>query len=512
MKAKKEPFKESTFFSAYKKIRNQFRQYNPFQLIDACINYLYSPTKIEIDQYKKNPWSVLLLIKWILIDDQFSTSRKKELTQTSFNKILQVMHDLGANIRMPSEYSHHALFFRNIAYQQFLYQHPLNLACLARQKILFDRVSDTHFFKKEFTKKTNLTIEHFLELGLVLLCRYIIDTKPIVTSHWFESIKSHYSGSEVVGLLELISIDLGDLRSRLLKSEKNKRSSLEYYEQTPFLNFPLIKSGDKYICVYPNILFRTIEHFIYDSLRAWDSTKFMAKFGDIFERYVERGLSYAGIPYVTEKTLIKELGDDGNVVDFLIGDGDSNIFIDAKAVEMAHQGKVTYLAHIVKDRVKTSIIKAIEQSFDVLRRLRNADSSNPIVKHRNNNYLVVVTFKELYLGNGQNLFDAIAKDKLQKLIEKYKDSPQIPLENMYFITIDEFDYFVQLIKDGKITFASGLSKARGSDHEAKTRKFDFTLHLRSWDNDQKPPVYVQDEADLLFSKIETVLRNNEGLS
>ena len=83
---------------------------------------------------------------------------------------------------------------------------------------------------------------------------------------------------------------------------------------------------------------------------------------------------------------------------------------------------------------------------------------------------------------------------------------------MYFITIDEFDYFVQLIKDGKTTFASGLSKARESDREAKTKKFDFTLHLRSWDTNQKPPIYVRKEADLLFAKIETILRNNERLS
>lgn len=512
MKPKRKPFRESTFFSAYKKIRNQYRQYHPLQLIDACINYLYSPTKTEIDQYKKNPWLVLLLIKWVLIDKQFSTTGKKNLTQNGLNKILQMMHDLGAKIRMPSEYSHHTLFFRNMAYQQFLYQHQLNLACFARQQILFGEVGDNHFFKQKFIEKANLSIDHFLELGLVLLCHYIIDKKPNVNSRWFDSIKSHYSSAEVSSLLELLSIDLNELRNSLIKSTGNKRASHEYYEQTPFLNFPLINLGDNYLCVYPNILFRAIEHFIYDSLRLWDSTKFMAKFGEIFERYVERGLSYSGVPYVSEKTLAKELDGDGNVVDFLVNEGDTNIFIDAKAVEMAHQGKVTHLANIVKDRVKTSIIKAIEQSYDVLRRLQTTDSSVPIIKHRNNNYLLVVTFKELYLGNGQIFFDAVAEEKILKLCENFKDSPQIPLENMYFITIDEFDYFVSLIREGKITFDSGLSKAKEADREPMTRKFDFSLHLRSWDNDLKPPIYVQDRSEALFSKIETILRNNEGLS
>ncbi len=512
METKRKPFRESTFFSAYKKIRNQFRPYHPLQLIDACIKYLYSPTETEIDRYKKHPWLVLLLIKWVLIDEQFSTTGKKHLTQNVLNKIFQMMHDLGAKIRMPSEYSHYTLFFRNIAYQQFLYQHQLNLACFARQQILFGKVGDTHFFKQKFVEKTNLSIDQFLELCLFVLCHYIMVKKPAVNSHWFDSIKSHYSSGEVSSLLELLSVDLNELRNSLIQSAGNERISHEYYEQTPFLNFPLINLGDNYVCVYPNILFRAMEHFIYDSLRMWDTIKFMAKFGEIFERYVERGLSYSGVPYVTEKTLAQELDGDGNVVDFLVNERDTNIFIDAKAVEMAHQGKVTHLANIVKDRVKTSIIKAIEQSFDVLRRLQTTDSSIPIIKHRINNYLLVVTFKELYLGNGQNFFDAVAKDKILKLCEKFKGSPQIPLENMYFITIDEFDYFVSLIKEGKITFDSGLSKAKESDRDPRTRKFDFSLHLRSWDNDLKPPTYVQDGYKALFSKTESILRNNERLS
>jgi hypothetical protein len=83
---------------------------------------------------------------------------------------------------------------------------------------------------------------------------------------------------------------------------------------------------------------------------------------------------------------------------------------------------------------------------------------------------------------------------------------------MYFVTIDEFDYFVSLIRESKISFDSGLSKAKESDSEPRTRKFDFSLHLRSWDNDLKPPIYVQNESEALFSKIEKILRNNEGLS
>ena len=91
----KEPFRESTFYSSYKEIRNQFRHYDSLQIIDACISYLYSPTKTKIDQLKKNPWLILLLIKWVLLDEEFASSTKKALEPAKLNKIFQMLHDLS---------------------------------------------------------------------------------------------------------------------------------------------------------------------------------------------------------------------------------------------------------------------------------------------------------------------------------------------------------------------------------------------------------------------------------
>jgi hypothetical protein len=465
-----------------------------------------------MDQMQKLPWLVLLLIKWVLVDEQYATSGKRDLDANKFKKMLQLMRDLGSKIRGPSQYAHHALFFRNIAYQQFLYQHSFGPDSLARQSLLFGSVEDSHLFKREFVNLTGMSIEHFLELALILLCRFIDGKGHTISSQWFQTVRSYYTANEIEALLRALSINLPELRQKLLNLERAGRRSSEFYEQTPFLRFPLLKVNGQYLCVYPNVLFRTLEHFIYDVLRSWDSNRFMAKFGEAFERYVEKGLIYAKVLHANEAVLKRELVGTGSLIDFLCHDKNSNILIDAKAVEMAYEGKVTHLPEIVRDRVKTSIIKAIEQAFDVLRRLQITNSKNPVIRNRNTNYLLVVTFKELYLGNGRNFYDAIAKDKLDEISEKYRGSPQIPLENMYFITVEEFDYLIEMIRTGNTSFEGALTKAKESDSDIRSRKFDFFLHLSSWDNELKAPQYIQDEQKRLYDKILKILGEQEHKS
>lgn len=66
---------------------------------------------------------------------------------------MQRLIDIAAVIRFPSEYPHHMLFFRNLSYQQFIYQRLLNVRAFARQFILFADLDEQHLFKVHFKKK-----------------------------------------------------------------------------------------------------------------------------------------------------------------------------------------------------------------------------------------------------------------------------------------------------------------------------------------------------------------------
>ena len=140
-------FDESKFYEAYKRIRNKFRNYDSKLLIIGCLKYLHQPTQNKIDQLQKQPWLVLLLIKWVLLDDQSFAPRKRPPTSHDLNALLQSVHDLGSTIRLPTQFDHHRLFIRSISFQQFIYQREFSLSHLSRQIALFSKLPDTHLIK-----------------------------------------------------------------------------------------------------------------------------------------------------------------------------------------------------------------------------------------------------------------------------------------------------------------------------------------------------------------------------
>jgi len=498
-------FSESDYYAAYKRIRNQFRKFNPLSIIIACFNYLYKPTKDELEELQKQPWLILLLIKWILLDEQFDVHNNKSIPVNKLNKILQSVHDLGGLTRLPSDFEHYTLFFRSIAYQQFFYQRQFSIRHLARQQILFGQLPDNNLIQSKFKELTGLQINRFLELSLITLVRFISDKNSSLPLNWFSNVSHEYSDDERNNFLKSISLPLLSIKKSLLSRDSGRRTAQEYFEQTPFLEFPLIQTNTDFLCTYPNVLYRCLEHFIYDKLRLWDAQIFMGKFGPMFERYVEKSIEYMGLPYISESELKVHFNEKGNLVDFIVFDNDSNIFIDAKAVEMAYQGKVTHLSEVVKDKTKNSAIKAIKQAHDVLKQLENIEISHPHLRRRSKNYLLVITFKELYLGNGQTFYESVAREKIDSIYQEYKAYTHIKLEDMYFITIDEFDIFSELVKTKKIGFAEGIEVAKNKDQHPQTKKFDFLLHLMSWGRSNDMPSYLSEQSDEMFEKIKQIL-------
>jgi hypothetical protein len=467
---------EDVFYTEYKKIRNKFRNFNPYQSFFACIDYLHYPVKDKIEELQKHPWFVFLLLKWIFSDEQFSAYNKKDINKIAFTSVLQMMRDLGAIIRMPSEYYHHTLFFRNIAYQQFIYQLDFNIASIARQQILFDDKTNNRF-NNDFEKATAISINDFLEISILILTRFVDTTNyDTISIAWFGELRKAYKDDTINKYLSLISLEVHQLHEFFIEEDLNKKKKKihEFYEQTPLLKYPLIKINDNYICMYKNLLFRSIEHFIYDKLKFLNPENFMTSFGHIFEKYVEKGLSYANVEFITEKEILKDFPDNRKVIDFVINEKTATIYIDAKAVEMTYLGKVTHDPDIISDKVKDTIIKAIEQAFETANRPILFQSSNDSKE----NFLLVITYKELYLGNGTNFYETIAKNRIDKIINNYSNQKIIPLENIYFITIDEFDYLIELVNKKKISFLEILQYAKEADKDEFSTRFDFHQHLK----------------------------------
>jgi len=496
-------FSEDRFFGAYKTIRNNFRKYDTTAFIEGCFNYLHHPTKNDLEQLRKHPWLVFLLIKWVIGDEQSFTLRRAIPSNSDISTAIQRMLDLGENARYPSDFEHHTLFFRSIAYQQFIYQEEFKFSHLARQFILFGALPPDHFIKIEFHNLTELSVEVFLELSFILFMCFSKGDVHVIDQNFFSPLINKYSIHEINIFLRAFSKPFPEIKTQVNARNNGKIQAEEYYEQTPFLAFPLVEDGTRFICTERHVLLRCIEHFIYDRMKIWDAQKFMNEFGYIFERSVETAIQHSKLPYTTEAKLRETFGHNRNLVDFIIEDSNSSVFVDAKAVEMAYQGKVAHLCEVVEDKA-LSILKAIKQANEVITSLLNFTDNHCVLRRTTNNYLIVVTYKDLFLGNGVTFYEGIAKASVDTIRAKYPNGG-IPLENMYFLNIDEFELLSEAIANGHIGLVEGLEKAKVADSNAHTKKFNFFLHIASWNIPTPIPAYLQDRVTSEIDKIKPFL-------
>lgn len=493
-------FREDSYYGHFKSIRNRFRQFRSLDLIGKCLDYIHAPTRSRIESLQKHPWLVLVLMKWIFLDDNYPNSRGKTANKKDLMLLLQMTLDLTNKLRSPSDYDHHTLFLRNLAYQQFPYQSSFNYAHLARQVILFSNLPNNHLINKQFTILTGLKIADFLGLSWVLAIHFHDDSQQTLTLDWFNQFKDKYSKDTVTKYLNVISSHIDEINKDLVSADIRARKSTELYESSPFIKRPLIHTGSGYVLTERHLLYRCVEHYVYDILRQWDSQAFMAKFGGMFERYTEEILKEGALTYSTEKQVETALGLKGKQIDFIVHEESSNIFIDAKGVELNYKGRVTHTASFLKGNTKTSIIKAISQAHDVVRKLNK--NPNCGIPNHICNYLLVVTYKEFHLGSGRNYYDIVAKDAMDKIYEKYSDTPSISPDNMYFITIEEFELACEMTKHPETSLTTIIEAAKHMDNDPKTRKFGFIQHLHSMETPIKKPAKLRAIKDQTFSSLQ----------
>lgn len=465
------------FLSEFGRLRAGFRSLKSEALIDQIVRYINDGFDIsDLEHMKKAPWVQLLLIKWILIDPDYGKG-KSEPNTSQVNALLNQVWALQGKARLPTDFPNANFFMRAMANQQLDFQINFSYTKFARQRVLFSKLPENHTLKTRFKETTGLSIGTYLELAFALVAFIAGGAHFKLTLSSFSALESQYSADEIEQFLESLSMNKKVLIAWLKEVSPQGRSSVEYYLETPFYSVPLLKSGPNFLCWYPTVLYRSIEDCIYDKLKAIDSQSFMDKFGTIFENYMEEVLENTGAFFLKEEK-IKELMPGKKCVDFVIAQDEHLIFIDAKGVELSDDARSTHLPELIKRKTKNSILKAIEQSYSVYENLELLGSLLNLSRDDVIPYVLVVTHKEHYLGDGEVFSGIIAADKISKIKQDYP-SVNIPEHNMYFITIDEFDQLAESVRTGKTTFVDFMKQVMEADREPSTKKFSFQLHLES---------------------------------
>lgn len=75
--------------------------------------------------------------------------------------------------------------------------------------------------------------------------------------------------------------------------------------------------------------------------------------------------------------------------------------------------------------------------------------------------------------------------ELEKIRALHAADTLIPFENIYFLSIGEFEDLIHLVSEGEIGLVEALEKAKKADTNVSSHKFTFDLHINDWLREKK---------------------------
>lgn len=465
-------------YAHYKKARNQLRRFEPGSVIQHFVDALYRAHTGGVDVLKYyQPWNILLAIKWTFQELDGLSHRRPHASLNDVHKILNILHELEGDVPLPSQIGNIMLFMRRMAFQQF-WRHPPDGSALARQEALFGELPPGHQFNTQFLNATGVTITEFLDLAFALLALVITDNPPRAVGRAdFANIEPRLKPRSLDGFLQQLSRTPQELHDWLNEPTIREASvSDQLVLPNPLIRAPLLNANGLYLVYYPPLVFRALEESIYRTLRSADPAAFMQKFGPLFERYINRCLTDTGLSFTAEAEL-RQMLPCGKCVDFLIVEDGCNILIDAKGVEMSPLGRVSYQAEVVYRAMKESAMKAVVQGMETAQRITASPPDSPW--GRSEHFMLVVTFEQLNLGCSSYLASTLGDSLTSNLSRQFGATLPFPLENVFFLSVSEFERMLECVRAGATTLLKVLKHAKQDDASPQTQKFHFGQHLES---------------------------------
>jgi hypothetical protein len=458
------------YFSAYKTIRNKLRKFAPQSVVECALNVLWTPHENKVEMLKQAPWQTLLLVKWALINRQASDRTGERLSKEKFDAIRQSLWDLPEAVRRVEGQSLE-LFMRQITYQQMEFQRS-ETPVFARQPALLGALDQNHPLRRMFHETTGLDVLDFLDLSLATYSA-IIGGQRLIPLGWFEPLRKCY-GTAVDAYIRAISVNYVELRDFLRSQpDANQRWISEYFEFTPIKRYPLFRQGEIFQAWHPMVFSRGIETFVHAVLSEVDAEDYMGQYSKIFEEHVIDLIRKTGRPFLDENNIRTIIGRKASVSEALMPMVGGNLIIEAKAGVFGEPvmsvGDPAFLARRVQP-----LAKAIAQARSVASKIYGSDKCPEVARSNKRNFLIVVTNRLLNISRGTRLQALCGSDLLEEsqAVEQY-----LPLENIYFVGIDEFEHFMVACLDNSFDPIQFLEESVARDANPATATFYFGDHF-----------------------------------
>jgi hypothetical protein len=344
-----------------------------------------------------------------------------------------------------------------------------------RQSALIARLQKGHLLRQKFIELFGMEPEVYLDLALVAHAG-VLSGRDTLSKEWFSPLTPYYGDAALTRFLRLLSRDLPGLREELLKPPGELAKPTELFEFPVLRQFPLLLRPDGYYeCWHPMVFSRGLEDFVHRRFSTLGPL-YTEKYSDIFESYVVELLEESGLPYFDEDALKGRVGAGASVPEAAVCLPGGNLFVEAKMGLFPDALFVEGTPEHLRNRLK-AVRKAIKQGWNISASLRSWQDSNDQSLPPRQDFLIVVTNLELNLSRG---------DLLASMSPKSNASPYpfaeaerfLPLSNVLFSSIDDFELLMGMVRTGAIELAGFLRAVVTANADPSTSAYYLGDHLK----------------------------------
>ncbi len=419
--------------------------------LSSLVHNILSSLK-AVDKNKRYPfWNLLSLLKWSYLYTTDFIARKK-IQPHEFDTLLKLTQDFETQYLIAGFKSSAGVkrSFKILAFQQFSHQETFYKSVIDRQIVFYNVLTSSYDIPSEFKRLTGIDLKDFFGYCQLLYIYFNasdfdkrFNYDGILKADFFKLFEEHFSKADLNSFLNVVSLKSKDDFENLHKLSKEL---LQLFETNFYVTKPVLLFKGEYHLIHRGVLVQFMKHFVYTFLKQ-KSDSFSNEFGLRLERYIELGLKEIGIDYKTEGKLKKKYHLE-KVVDYLV---EPDILIESKGIELHPRSGVLREPDILSKDLNKNIVKAYCQLL----------STAAVIDKNKIWYGIIVTYKEMYLGFGNDAWAEFLKEPVEIFAHKNSiDIDIMPPENIFFIDIEYWDYLVQSIKDGKGSLKEILNKAK----------------------------------------------------
>jgi hypothetical protein len=467
--AQKIPMPKIGIDEAYRSIINRLRQYSATSIIDAALYMLWNPPIDPLEELKSAPWLTLLIVKWALQDQRVNLRIGRAIPIAEFDAIRQKLWDLPGQVRDDAPKNIY-LMLRSWMHVQIEFQRKESRNFM-RWAALYARMPKGSAERRQFREAFGMEPDEFLVLSFALYAAVLNGDVPF-SRDWMTPLRAKY-GQKIDRIFDVLTRDVVGLREELQKDAAQRiRGKNELYEFPYLKRFPLLQLRNGQIHCWHRLVFaRGIEDIVHLRLSDLFDAKYTQSFSRVFESYVTELAQESGLRMMDEAEYKRIAGAQMPSVEVILdGDADCNLFVEAKMSKF-EDDTILEDSPVWAHRKMRRVREALEQGWKVGKTVRE----NPTLAARfgkRQDFLLIVTSRELYIGGGQALQRLVPPDA-----RGYPDEDtelRMPLSNVFVMGIEEFEHLMGAVRTNKIELPQLLRDAAAANQDGSTSRIFFS--------------------------------------